>query len=177
TLPAEAQHHLFEHALRDPNKFADTLARIEALLGPHRLGTPLLLDSHKPDSFTLWSAGLQPTTSLSSAAPSPAPTSPLRIPHSAFRIPTALPLRRYRPPIPIHVASEPRGRHHHPLALLDGPHQGPVINTLGPFPLSGHWWNPADRWQHTEWDIELQNNSLLRLAHLPPHTWQLEGLY
>ena len=177
TLPAEAQHHLFEHTLRDPNKFADTLARIEALLGPHRLGTPQLLDSHQPDSFTLWSAGLQPATSPTREAQTSSQTSPFRIPSSEFRIPTALPLRRYRPPIPIHVASESRGRHHHPLALLDGPHQGPIINTLGPFPLSGHWWNPADRWQHTEWDIQLHNHPLLRLAHLPPHTWQLEGIY
>ena len=169
TLPAESQHQLFEHSLRDPNKFADTLARLGALLGPQHLGTPQLLDSHQPDQFELRnplspSLTPQPTNSAPSLTPQPMQS-------------TSLPLRRYRPPISIHVASEPRGPHHHPLALLDGPHPGRIIGTRGPFPLSGHWWNPTDRWQHVEWDLQLPNKPLLRLAHLPPHQWQLEGIY
>lgn len=167
TLPAEAQHHLFERSLRDPNKFADTLARLEALLGDRRLGSPCLLDSHHPEAFHMRSA----EGGLRKSSPSS------RIPASNFRIQTALPLTRFRPPIPVHVACESRGRHPRPLALLDGPHQGSIVDTRGPFPLSGHWWDPTDRWKRTEWDVELPGHTLLRLAHLPPDTWQLEGVY
>ena len=170
TLPGEAQYHLFERSLRDPHKFADTLARLEALLGPDRLGTPHPLDTHQPDTFHL-------SSSLSLRPPPPAPnlnttSFPLN-PTSS----TALPLKRYRPPIEIHVASEPLGRFPHPRALLTGPHRGPITDTHGPFPLSGHWWDPEERWQRVEWDLQLSDLTLLRLAHQPPHHWFLEGIY
>jgi protein ImuB len=43
----------FETALRDPNQFFETLARLNALLGPESAGTPILADTHKPDAFQL----------------------------------------------------------------------------------------------------------------------------
>jgi protein ImuB len=187
TLPAESQHHLFERSLRDPNKFADTLARIDALLGPGRLGTPVPLDTHKPDSFELRSAINDGRSAMDDprSAIRDAKGENTHVAHRTSRISdlrsqianTALPLRRYRPAIEIHVASELRGRQAHPLALLDGPHPGPITAARGPFPLSGHWWNPTERWQRTEWDIQLADRTLLRLVHLPPDTWTLEGAY
>lgn len=175
TLPGEAQHHLFERSLRDPHKFADTLARLEALLGPDRLGTPQPLDTHKPDSFELRDSmfDVRPPSSKSHTSLN------LNTEHCLLNTTssTALPLKRYRPAIPIHVASEPRDRHQHPLALLTGPHRGPIADTHGPFPLSGHWWDPDERWQRVEWDLQLTDQTLLRLAHEPPHHWFLEGIY
>jgi len=176
TLPAQAQPRLFDRSLRDPNKFADTLARLDALLGPRRLGTPRPLDTHQPDQFQI--------SDFKSQIPSPPPPTPH---HQSRQTATALPLRRYRPPIPVHVASEPRGRHHHPLALLTGPHQGAVTAVHGPFPLSGSWWDPEEAWQRVEWDLQLEDHTLLRLACHPPRNskdtkktipqWTLEGLY
>jgi hypothetical protein len=94
---------------------------------------------------------------------------------------TALPLKRFRPALEIGVASEPRGRHHYPLALLTGPHRGRITAVHGPFPLSGHWWDPAERWQRVEWDLQLSNKTLLRLAFdpskAPSRQWLLEGVY
>lgn len=181
SLPGESQHHLFERALRDPNKFADTLARIEAFLGPQRLGTPVPLDTHKPDSFDLRGSGVPPQAVPSASRrkdssnqqptsdnPRPSPNPPAK---------TALPLLRFRPPIPVRVATESRLGHRHPLALLDGPHPGPIDASHGPFPLSGHWWNPSERWQRVEWDVQLRDHTLLRLVHSPPGDWALEGTY
>lgn len=177
TLPGEAQHHLFERSLRDPHKFADTLARLEALLGPNRLGTPHPIDTHKPDTFEIRDSQFH----LHPSPPTPQRQTntehcTLNTVHCALSSP-ALPLKRYRPALQIHVASEPRGRFPHPLALLTGPHHGPIANTHGPFPLSGHWWDPEERWQQIEWDIQLSNKTLLRLAHHPPQDWFLEGIY
>lgn len=169
TLPGEAQHHLFERSLRDPHKFADTLARIEALLGPGRLGRPEPVATHKPDTFHL-----HPPLSFKTASPeTPATLSPPPLPSST----TALPLKRLRPPIDVHVASELRGRYLHPLALLTGPHRGPISALHGPFSLSGSWWSPEERWHRVEWDLQLSNKTLLRLIFAPPHTWSLEGVY
>jgi hypothetical protein len=43
--------------------------------------------------------------------------------------------------------------------------------------MSGDWWDPQSAWQRLEWDIELEDRHLLRLAFLPPDQWQLEGRY
>ena len=203
TLPGEAQHHLFERSLRDPNKFADTLARLEALLGPGRLGTPVPLDTFKPDSFRILEVEGQRSESQRSKVGEPGTRGPGPLPATKRsedgtfdfktfdgRRPstTALPLRRFRPAIEINVASEQHGRHQHPLALLTGPHRGPVTAAHGPFPLSGHWWDPDDRWERVEWDLQLADRTLLRLAFQssrptephpspPARKWFLEGIY
>ncbi|MEM7148127.1 MAG: DNA polymerase Y family protein, partial [Verrucomicrobiota bacterium] len=55
TIPTPAngcQFHLFESRLRDPNRFYDTLARLEALLGPDHVGTPQCLPPHPPHALT-----------------------------------------------------------------------------------------------------------------------------
>jgi hypothetical protein len=73
------------------------------------------------------------------------------------------------------VASEKRDRHQQPLALLTGPHQGPIRKSRGPFPLSGSWWENG--WQEAQWDVELDHALLLQLTFRPPETWHLTGIY
>lgn len=158
TLPHHAQHQLFQRGLKDPNQFADTLKRLSGIVGPSQLGIPQILDSHRPDHFQL-----HPVT----------PDFQLPV-GSTSHPPTFLPLNRQRPPIAINVASEKRGRFLHPLALLTGPHQGPIRKTRGPFPLSGSWWD--ENWQQAQWDVELKN-ILLQLTFTPPKKWTLTGIY
>jgi len=51
--PANQQLELFESDLRDPNRFYETLARLSALVGHDRVGTPVAESSHRPDAFHL----------------------------------------------------------------------------------------------------------------------------
>ena len=54
--PGRSESHqfgLFETTLRNPNQFAETLARLTALCGSDRVGTPAAEQTHRPDTFQM----------------------------------------------------------------------------------------------------------------------------
>lgn len=161
TFATAAQREWFGRQLPQPERWAETLARLEGLLGQGRVGVPVPPETHQPDAFSLRPA-LGAVVSDRTREPFPA---------------CPLPLQRYRPPLNIAVAHEPGDPHPRPLALLTGPHPGRVTGARGPYPASGHWWEPSTVWQRLEWDIQLADRSLLRLVLQPPDHWQLDGIY
>lgn len=151
--PARDQLRLFDRALRDPNQFGETLARLKALLGNDQVGVPVCRDTHEPNQFAM------------RAMFSPMTENPVSLPAMG------LPLRRYRPAEPSRVEVAD-GR---PVRVSFRSATERVCQWAGPFRLSGQWWE-ASSWAVEEWDVGLENGGLYRLAQRGQN-WTVEGCY
>lgn len=158
--PARAggtQMGIFDNGLREPDRFAETVARIVGWIGPQRIGYAVLRDSHRPDDF-----GLDP----------PGPPKPLEDGSLEACPPVGLALRRFRPPrsIDVHV------RHGRPIFVRAVPGgAGRVRAARGPWPLSGNWWD-GGAWEREEWDIEIAGAGLWRIFR-DGDSWFMDGIY
>jgi protein ImuB len=159
--PARAgtyQFGLFEVALRDPNQFHETLARLTALLGPNRVGTPRLANTHQPDTFTMELDGLANGTTNEEQEDKANTTHYLG-------------LRRFRPASPARV--EMRGDQ--PALLCSPAFTGPIARASGPWRISGQWWD-NQTWGREEWDIQTRDGDLFRLVRQQDQ-WAIEGVF
>ena len=82
-----------------------------------------------------------------------------------------LALRRFRPPAPAAVTLA-SGR---PVALRSSRLTGRIVASVGPWRASGEWWTTR-AWLQDEWDVELADGTLCRLAH-DGSAWHLAGIY
>lgn len=152
---APAQESLTDRSRPAPRVLTATLNRLVALVGADAIGAPALLDTHRPDAVA-----------LTAYPPHPAPT-----PSSPRGEGPALALRRLRPPAPASVTLA-SGR---PVAVRSGRLTGRIVAGVGPWRVSGEWWSPRP-WLQDEWDVELADGTLCRLAH-DGSAWRLEGIY
>jgi len=83
----------------------------------------------------------------------------------------ALALRRLRPPAPAAVTLT-SGR---PVALRSSRLSGRIVAGAGPWRSSGEWWSKRP-WLQDEWDVELADGTLCRLAN-DGSAWHLAGIY
>jgi protein ImuB len=151
--PAREQFGLFETTLRNPHQLSETLARLTALLGPDRVGTPVLEETHRPDAFRI-----EPFSWHGLPA------------HPMDRMPMPRPaLRRFRAPAATSMfVSEQRH-------LQSETIRGQVVDQRGPYLFSGNWWDEKS-WARAEWDLQLENGELVR-AHEIQGSWKLDGVY
>jgi protein ImuB len=151
--PNAEQFGLLEKGLRDPHRFSETLARLEALLGSDRVGSPVPARSHHPDAFRL-----QPYDSESSA------------PSTEKDLLLGVPWLRFRPPIRANVILEDV----RPAFLSSSRGHGPITEARGPWLLEGDWWE-SKHWSREEWDVAT-GDGLYRLVRVEEE-WFLDGIY
>jgi protein ImuB len=156
---APAQESLTERSRPSPRVLAATLARLAALLGARQIGAAVLLDSYRPDAVAI----------------EPYPHPPRSLSGSEQREEdsprAALALRRFRPPCSARVTLT-AGR---PVHVRSDRLTARIVASVGPWRASGDWWT-ARPWIHDEWDVELGDGMLCRLAH-DGSAWWLEGIY
>jgi len=165
TLTAQAgqsskvQLGLFAPQMPEPSRLDVTIARLKAIAGEKRVGSPVLEDTHRPDAFRM--------ESFAVASPSNAPVAD----HPRMA------LRRMRPPVPVRVVL----RDLKPHAFRDRQQNYQVEAAYGPWKNSGGWWS-ADDWDAEEWDVLARGASGSSLACLlvrdcRQNQWRLEALY
>lgn len=187
--PREAQLTLFGPAALSPDRLATTLARLFALLGPERVGSPRAAGGHRPERLALVDY-------------SPPPPPPVRSQPPRGR--GLLAVRVLRPPVPIEVitASAPIDMVAEPdpdgpppelfqLRLLsieprlDGENarrpkvrvRGRVRVASGPWGLEEEWWSESPT-RRDYWDVELAGGALYRVyRERASGEWFADGVY
>ena len=154
--PRAAQSGLFIPAAPEPVKLELTLARIRAIVGEGRVGSPELMDTHRPDAFRMADALARRPSERRSADEGVRPS---------------LAFRMFRPPRAARVALD-SGQ---PGFVAAQGIRGKVLEWAGPWRTSGDWWT-RDPWSRDEWDIALSDGALYRL-YCAPGGWFVEGSY
>jgi protein ImuB len=158
TKPAREQFGLFETTLRNPHQLSETLARLIALLGVDRVGTPVLEETHRPDAFRLetfeWQVGAIEVNRPKTIKPT-----------------SRIALRRYRPAVRAFVLLNDN----RPMHVRSSNFYGQVVRQGGPYLLSGNWWDEKS-WTRAEWDLQLEKGELVR-CHESKGTWKIDGVY
>ncbi len=136
--PAKArsqQFGLFLPLCPDPERLEVTLARIQSTVGEGRVGAPVLLDTHSPNSF-------QQSRFILPDANEDGPSSNRR----AVAV-----MRIYRPALAAAVEFA-EGR---PTSLSCEGVRRQVLAFAGPWRRKGEWWSET-AWAREEWDVEIE---------------------
>lgn len=157
--PQRIQHGFFIPPAPPADKLQITLARIGALVGRENAGTPVLLDTHRPDAFEL--RPYQPPPQTENDSPSEA----RQTLHLAMRI--------FRPALPARVRLVESA----PKNVIAPGVKGNVLRCAGPWKTSGEWW-AATAWTRQEWDVALDDGALYRIyEELQSHAWYVHAVY
>jgi protein ImuB len=170
------QYSLLERPVPSPETLATLMARLGALVGESRCGSPEILDTHRPDGWTMrpvsFRDGALPAKAGSHAEGSNEGGSHANAPGTAGR----MALRRFRPPISVRVAVE-KGRPVRVAIDRRGMPGGAVRQAAGPWRSSGNWWD-GQRWNRDEWDVAFEDGAVCRIFQEREGSgWFLDGVY
>ena len=173
--PRVVQHGLFVPLAPAPDKLELTLARLVKLVGEENIGSPALLDTHRPDAFTMNRFVLPSKPDGRQRA---------KIGNRQSAIGNRVGLRMFRPPLRAVVETEQGW----PTQISAWGKQrsvyGKVVQVAGPWRTTGDWWC-EDRWARDEWDIAVASSktsseppALYRIyRQLNSDMWFVEGNY
>jgi protein ImuB len=168
------QFSLITRPLPSPEQLSTLMARLQALMGETRCGSPALVDSWKPGAFEMRS--FAPEEQGSGIRDQGSRTLEQRINRSPIPEPRslALALRRFRHPVPARVRVE-SGKPSRVTIDRRGFSGGGVTGCAGPWRTSGDWWR--DAWDRDEWDVTLSDGATYRLFRArDTEQWFVDGV-
>jgi protein ImuB len=192
--PRVLQTGLFIPLAPEPEKLELMLARLAKLVGADNIGSPELLDTHRPDAFRVKRFELKESKGRRANSKQQTVNSKRQAansnPKSEFRNPKfTLGFRVFRPPLRAIVQAEdgcPRE-----ISAWDKNKSvyGKVVRVAGPWRTLGDWWR-TDTWARDEWDVAIERRSqrsevrgqklevLYRIyRELRSGMWFVEGIY
>jgi len=137
------------------------VARLSALVGPERVGRPVV-----PDRWAPFAAG------SAKFAPPPPPSSQPPLNGGAG---LSLAARALRPPRTVEVRCDPAGA---PLLVIgEGALGGRVVASAGPWRTAAEWWTESPI-ALDAWDLELAGGLLVRASReLSSDDWRIDAIY
>jgi len=173
--PRVLQNGLFIPLAPAPDKLELTLARLAKLIGETKVGSPVLLDTHRPDAFSIKRFVL-PTKDSHRRRKKNQQSA---INNQLTR--QCLAFRMFRPPLravvevtsgcPKQISAWGKQRSVY----------GKVVELAGPWRTTGDWWR-SDSWARDEWDVAVESGKDRRVLYriyreLTSGNWFVEGNY
>jgi protein ImuB len=170
--PRMLQSGLFVPLAPAPDKLELTLARLAKLVGEDNIGSPALLDTHRPDAFSMKRFTLQTESDRRRRRKKDRP--------APVRARQCLGFRRFRPPLRAIVEAHQGW----PTQISAWSKQrsvyGKVVDVAGPWRTTGDWWRD-DAWARDEWDVTIERlgrQTLYRVyREIKSENWFVEGNY
>jgi protein ImuB len=166
--PRFLQKDLFKADAPEPERLDLQVARIAGLVGRENVGSPELLDSHRPRSFRMTRFLFGIPAGRRRRKPANSNTPKERVCQRLFDPPlianVLLTANR-----PAHISAPPAGSR-------EGI-RGKVVQSGGPWLSSGDWWS-SQPWSREEWDVELDGGAVCRIFYdRIDEAWKIEGIY
>jgi protein ImuB len=147
--PRTTQRGLFLPAAPEPEKLELTMARLANVVGDQNVGSPQLIDTHRPDAVRMErfrvvqeAAAGNRRKKGSARLEDEKKVTPIDQPSAGFRF--------FRPGVPARVEL----RDGLPSRISFQGLRGDVVAASGPWRTSGEWWKEA--WDQAEWDVEVE---------------------
>jgi len=169
--PRVLQNGLFVPAAPEPDKLQVVLARVTALVGEGHVGSPEILNTHRPDAFRLNFGDRLRWHQLD-------PQNQRRFGNCVACPPLRMAFRVFRPSLAATVrVAQIVQEYPQPERVTAEGVRGDVLTSAGPWRSAGEWWTESG-WARDEWDISLSDGALYRLyLDLRSHGWFVEGMY
>ncbi|HZT37332.1 MAG TPA: hypothetical protein VFA28_05505 [Bryobacteraceae bacterium] len=153
------QNGLYTPLAPEPEKLELTLAKIRSLAGEENVGSPQLLNTHRPGAWKMRSGAM--------VAPAAASVPCSR--GGGQRIG----FRYFSPPARARVELD----NGVPRRVFAKRISGDVIQAAGPWRTSGDWWT-NESWDRDDWDVALSDGGIYRLVvERRMDAWFVEGAY
>jgi protein ImuB len=167
------QRGLFLPASPEPEKLELTMARLANLVGDVNVGSPQLMDTHRPDVIRMERFRLaQEAAGGGRKRPITAGDKPAKKNSSAPRmVKPANGFRLLRPSVPARVEL----RDGFPVRVFFYGARGEIVAASGPWRTSGEWWQ--DPWDQAEWDVEVRFSSSAQKNKRASNSADERGLY
>ena len=186
------QFSLLTRPLPSPEQLSTLMARLTALMGEARCGSPALVDTWQPGAFAMQPFVPRECTVVHSKHDTPryrgteGTHSILVSPNLNASVPRCVvggniasnmvaALRRFRHPVPARVTVE-QGAPVRVTVDRRGFSSGRVASAAGPWRTSGAWWC-TEPWDRDEWDVALHDGTTYRVfRERDADRWFVEGV-